>query len=71
MSHDKGTTTPGFVNPHRQEVIRNTGKVGTDHRQFVYELNCQHCGHRYGTNGSDNFQRKCPKCQGGAEGFEL
>jgi hypothetical protein len=23
---------------------------------------------RYGSNGSDNFQRKCPRCQGGAPG---
>lgn len=71
MSPDKGTTTPGFVNPHGQEVIRNTGKAGTDHGQFIYELKCQHCGHRYGSNGSDNFQRKCPKCQVGAEGPSL
>jgi hypothetical protein len=71
MSRDKGTTTPGFVNPHGQEVIRDTGKTGTDHGQSVYELKCQHCGHRYGSNGSDNFQRKCPECQGGAEGPAL
>jgi len=71
MSHDKGTTTPGFVNSHGQEVIRNTGKAGTDQGQYVYELKCQHCGHTYGSNGSDNFQRKCPKCQGGAEGPAL
>jgi len=71
MSHDKGTTAPGFVNPNGQEVIRNTGKTGTDHGQFVYELKCQHCGHRYGSNGSYNFQRKCPECQGAADGPAL
>jgi hypothetical protein len=29
------------------------------------------CGHKYGSNGSDNFQRKCPSCQGGAPGLTL
>jgi hypothetical protein len=71
MPRDKNTTEPGFVNPHDQEVIRNTGKAGTDHGQFVYELRCQLCGHQYGSNGSDNFQRKCPKCQGGQHGPDL
>jgi hypothetical protein len=65
MSRDKGTTTPGFVNPHRQEVIRNTGNAGTDHGQFVYELKCQLSGQHYGANGSDIHERKCPACQGG------
>ena len=29
------------------------------------------CGHRYGANGSDFHIRKCPKCQGGAEGLSI
>jgi hypothetical protein len=29
------------------------------------------CGLRYGSNGSDFFQRKCPACQGGAPGPSL
>ena len=33
-------------------------------------LRCGHCAHEYGSNGSDNFQRKCPKCQGGRPGLE-
>ena len=71
MSPDKGTTTYGFVNPHGQEVIRNTGKPGTDHGQYVYELKCQHCGHLYGANGSDIHERKCPKCQNGKPGISF
>jgi peptide methionine sulfoxide reductase MsrB len=71
MSRNKGTTTPGFVNPLAQEVIRNTDKAGTDHGQFVHELKCQHCGHHYGANGSDIFERKCPNCQGGRPGLAL
>ncbi len=71
MSQDKGTTTPGFVNVHGQEVIRNTGKAGTDHGQYIYELKCQHCGKHYGANGSDIFERKCPICQKGLPGLAL
>jgi hypothetical protein len=71
MLHNKGTTTPGFVNPHRQEVIQNTGKAGTDHVQYVYELKCQHCAQHYGANGSDIHERKCPVCQGGKPGLAL
>src|SRR5258708_30663121 len=67
MPPDKGTTTPGFANPHRQEVIRNTGKAGTDHGQSVYELKCQHCGHSYGSYRNQNIQKKCPHCQSAAE----
>jgi hypothetical protein len=71
MSADKGTTEPGYINIHGQEVIHDTGKAGTDHEQRAYELRCQHCGHHYGSNGSDNHQRKCLKCQGGAFGPAL
>jgi hypothetical protein len=63
------TTTPGYVNRNRQEVIRNTGLPGTDHFQFVYVLRCGDCANEYGANGSDIFQRKCPACQGGAPGL--
>ena len=67
----RGTTDPGYVNRNRQHVIRNTGQPGTDFGQSVYELECGDCKHRYGANGSDIFQRKCPSCQGGATGLEL
>ncbi len=65
------TTVPGYVNRNGQEVVRATALPATDHRQRVYELLCDSCGHRYGSNGSDNFQRKCPRCQGGAPGLSL
>ncbi len=68
---EASTTTPGFVNRNGQEVVRATGLPGTDHQQRVYELLCHHCGHRYGSNGSDNFQRKCPECQDGASGLPV
>jgi len=59
------TTRPGYVNRNEQVVIRNTGLPGTDHGQTIYQLGCSHCGKVYGANGSDIFERKCPKCQKG------
>jgi hypothetical protein len=63
------TTQPGFVDRNSQVVIRNTNLPGTDRGQSVYQLACVICGHVYGANGSDIHERKCPKCQGGAEGL--
>lgn len=71
MRKAKGTTTPGYENRNRQVVVRNTGKRGNDFGQNVYEMRCKDCGHRYGANGSDIWQRKCPKCQEGAAGLAL
>jgi hypothetical protein len=69
MRKGKGTTEPGFVNPRGQEVLRATGKQGTDHLQYVYVLHCRICDHEYGANGSDIHARKCPACQNGAKGL--
>jgi len=67
----KGTTETGYRNRNRQTVVRPTHLAGTDHNQYVYVLRCGDCGHEYGANGSDIFQRKCPNCQGGAPGLSL
>lgn len=65
------STDPGYLNLNSQLVVRRTGLKGTDHMQYVYVLRCTHqeCLYEYGANGSDIFQRKCPKCQGGAPGL--
>ena len=68
-STDQQTTTAGYVNRNRQTVLRPTRLPGNDHLQFVYVLRCGDCGAEYGANGSDIFQRRCPKCQGGAPGL--
>jgi hypothetical protein len=34
----------------------------------IYILQCE-CGYEYGANGSDIFERLCPRCQGGAPGI--
>ena len=65
-----GTTEPGYRNRNGQTVVRRTDIPGNDHNQVVYELECGACGHRYGANGSDIWQRKCPKCGGGMPGLD-
>lgn len=68
---NKGTTKIGYLNRNNQKVIRETDQPGTDHRQYLYVLRCKYCGHEYGSNGSDNWQRKCPQCQNGRPGMQI
>jgi hypothetical protein len=69
-SHSQGESVQiGYVNRNGQTVIGATVLPGTDHGQYIYVLRCGSCIHEYGSNGSDNFQRKCPKCQGGRPGL--
>jgi hypothetical protein len=63
------TTSPGYTNRNRQRVVRATDLPGTDHRQRVHVLHCEHCGTDYGANGTDIFQRRCPTSQGGRPGL--
>lgn len=63
------TTTNGYVNDNLQEVLGPTGMAGNDFLQKVYVLRCRTCGHVYGANGSDIWQRRCPKHGGGVEGL--
>lgn len=70
---DAPTTIPGFLNSNGQ---KNLGKripplKGTDYGQYVYVMNCTHCGFVYGANGSDVHLRKCPNCQDGNKGLDL
>jgi hypothetical protein len=65
----RSTTRIGYVNRNDQEVIRPTGKPGTDYGQYIYVLRCRTCRYEYGANGSDIFQRRCPAHDGGAAGL--
>lgn len=65
------TTRPGAVNRNDQVVVRRTDHRGTDHMQYVYVLRCSKCSLEYGANGTDVWQRKCPRCQGGRAGLEI
>ena len=66
------TTTNGYINRNNQKVHGTRDVTGTDHGQYAYKLEClsSGCGYEYGANGTDIFQRKCPRCQGGNEGIE-
>ncbi len=59
----------GYINRNNQRLIVKTDRPGTDHNQYVWELQCESCGTEYGANGSDFYQRKCPVCQSGATGL--
>ena len=63
------TTKVGYINRNNQECHGHRGRAGTDHYQVAYRMECLYCGHVYGANGSDVFQRKCPECQGGEAGI--
>ena len=65
----KGTTEIGYTNANRQVVRKATDRAGTDHGQKVYMLQCGNCGCEYGANGSDIWQRHCPRCQAGKPGI--
>ena len=65
------TTQPGYRNRNDQVVVRRTPLPGTDHNQRVYVLECGRCRHRYGANGSDIWQRRCPSCGGGRPGLNF
>lgn len=64
------TTQIGYINRNDQENSGHRGNKGTDHCQMAYKLRCRKCGHEYGANGTDIFQRKCPNCQGGLPGID-
>lgn len=58
-------TIAGSINRNNQRNIGKLSEAGTDHCQWFYEMECLHCFFRYKSNGTDIFQRKCPRCQGG------
>ncbi len=71
--HDGGsrTTQVGFVNRNSQECHGTRDVPGNDHGQYSYKMMCRLCCLEYGANGSDVFQRKCPRCQGGEPGISF
>lgn len=63
------TTNIDYTNRNNQKCMGNRGVKGNDYFQYAYKMMCLECGHEYGCNGSDIFQRKCPKCQKGRPGI--
>jgi hypothetical protein len=70
-SGETPTTQIGYVNRNRQMNRGHRGKAGNDHLQRAYKMYCKDCRTEYGANGSDIHLRKCPNCQGGADGIEF
>jgi len=71
-SGNTSTTKIGYINRNNQKVHGTRGVEGTDYGQYSHKLECLNgdCGHEYGANGTDIFQPKCPRCQGGKSGIE-
>ena len=75
----KSVREVGTVNRHGQKLIAETDKPGgTDPQDKLWIVECTRpgdegnpCGYRYGSNGSEFFQRKCPVCQGGQPGISI
>ena len=61
------STEVGYVNINYQKNNGRTEMAGSDYNQWFYSMECLKCGHTYYANGTDIWQRKCPKCQGGKE----
>ena len=72
-SENTKTTQIGYVNRNNQKVHGTRGVAGNDNLQYAYKMECMvdGSGHIYGANGTDIFQRKCPRCQGGKPGIEF
>lgn len=60
---------PGNLNRNRQLLVAQTAWQGSDERQVLWIVQCMPCGHMYGADSADFFQRKCPACQGGPPGL--
>ena len=59
------STEIGYINHNEQKNNGRSKERGTDHGQWFYHMECLKCKNEYLANGSDIWQRKCPKCQGG------
>lgn len=64
-SSDLKSTQLGYINKNQQKNLGKTDEKGTDNNQYFYKMECLKCGYKYNSNGTDIWQRKCPKCQSG------
>jgi hypothetical protein len=62
-------TSIGYRNREGQEVVRKTEREGSTPGQRVFILRCTVCDHEYRTEGSEIYDRLCPKCQDGPPGL--
>lgn len=66
-----GVKKPGDINRNKQQLLRLTDARGSDQNARVWILKCRLCSNIYGSNSSDAFERKCPKCQKGVDGLPI
>ena len=59
------STDMGYINKNNQMNMGKTEETGTDNMQWFYNMKCLDCDFAYKANGTDIWQRKCPRCQGG------
>ena len=61
----------GKINDNYQICLGTRNEKSTNKtEQDVFAMFCLCCGHLYGANGCDVWERKCPECQEG-EGEDL
>jgi hypothetical protein len=69
------STKLGYLNRNNCRVVGPALGAGTDHNAKLYPLRHEAdlggCGGIFGSNGTDNHDRKCPFDQGGAPGLVL
>lgn len=65
MAKQSPSTVTGFINKHNQKNNGRSDEPGTDNLQWFYNIECLDCGYTYKANGSNIYEKKCPKCQGG------
>jgi len=53
----------GQTNKNGQTLLKKTDAKSTTHPfAKIWEMQCTHCQHVYGSNGCDSHIRKCPQC---------
>ena len=69
---------PGDINRNDQVLLLKSGRPGNDNNQYIWVVMCVRrdaagvlCGYQYGSNGTDFFQRKCPKCMDGQDTLNI
>lgn len=68
---DHSVKAPGDVNRNYQQLLRLSTQPGNDYNARLWVLKCRHCSNIYGSNSTDAWQRKCPKCQNGRPGLDV
>jgi hypothetical protein len=58
-------------NRNYQQLLRVSAEPGADHNARVSVLKCRLCFNIYGSNSTNDWERKCPKCQNGMPSLDI